>query len=74
MDGHVYFSVYNIYLNVYIPWVYNISPLGLVNHGQSWSTMVNHGQPCFIKSNMVIHGQSWSTMVEHHIVKNIVLI
>ena len=30
MVNHVYFSVYNIYLRVYIHWVYNISPLGLI--------------------------------------------
>ena len=27
---HVYFRVYNIHLWVYIPWVYNINPLGLI--------------------------------------------
>ena len=30
MINHVYFRVYNIYLRVYIPWVYNISLLGIL--------------------------------------------
>ena len=30
MVTHVYFTVYNMYLRVYILWVYNISPLGLI--------------------------------------------
>lgn len=46
----------------------------IVNHAKSWSTLVNHGEPCFKKSNIVIHGQSWSTMIEGRIVINIVLI
>jgi len=44
MVNHVYFSVYNIYLSVYLPCVYNVSPMGLIlfNHGKPWSTMVQH--------------------------------
>ena len=30
MVNDIYFSVYNIYLRVYILWVYNIFPLGLI--------------------------------------------
>lgn len=30
MVNHVCFSVYNIYLGVYIRWVYNINPFGLI--------------------------------------------
>jgi len=48
MVNHVYFSVYNIFLMVYIPCVCNISLLGLI--------VFNHGQPFFIKSIMVNHG------------------
>ena len=30
MANHAYFRVLNIYLMVYIPWFYNINPLGLI--------------------------------------------
>jgi len=30
MVNHVYFRVYNIDIRVYIPWVYNCYPLGLL--------------------------------------------
>ena len=30
MENDVCFKVYNIYLKVYIPWVYNINGMGLI--------------------------------------------
>jgi len=43
-----FITVYNIYLRVYIPCVYNICPSGLI--------LFNYDQPCFIKSIVVNHG------------------
>jgi len=56
--NHVYISVYNIYLRVYIPWVLNISPLSLI--------LFNHGPTSHCDKdslNMKInHGQAWSNV------------
>jgi len=44
----MFILVHTIFILGLIPWVYNISALGLI--------LVNHGQPWFIKSIMVNHG------------------
>jgi len=73
MVNHVYFSVYNIYLRVYVPWAYNINSMGLIYHGlmlhcekYCMDMKINYGQICsaIVQRHIVIYKGN-STMVNH---------
>ncbi len=37
----------------------------MVNHGQSWSAMLNHAQPCSTTFGEINHAEPWLIMVSH---------
>lgn len=75
MVSHVYFRILIFIRTFYCDkYCFDMKSI-IVNHGQSWSTMVQHHIMTKIvsiwKETMVNHHRPWSTMVQHHIVTNI---